>query len=104
MHTFSIDFTVPQGWHEFGDKQLRFVYQLIADGNNAARLQTEDAALLDQLAAVLYPGEKDTIILKPFERIAIFYWMASLKDFFSHRFRDFFQSVIIDFFVQKVRL
>ena len=40
MQTFNINFNVPQGWHELGDKQLRYVYQLIADGNDAAALQT----------------------------------------------------------------
>jgi len=31
MQTISINFIVPQGWHERSDKQLRYVYQLIAD-------------------------------------------------------------------------
>lgn len=30
MQTISINFIVPQGWHELTDKQLRYVYQLIA--------------------------------------------------------------------------
>lgn len=30
MQTITIDFHVPQGWHELSDKQLRYVYQLIA--------------------------------------------------------------------------
>lgn len=30
MQTITIDFSVPQGWHELGDKQLRYVYDLIA--------------------------------------------------------------------------
>ena len=30
MQTISINFIVPQGWHELSDKQLRYVYQLIA--------------------------------------------------------------------------
>ena len=30
MQTISIDFIVPQGWHELSDKQLRFVYDLLA--------------------------------------------------------------------------
>ncbi len=29
--TISINFIVPQGWHELSDKQLRYVYQLVAD-------------------------------------------------------------------------
>ena len=31
MQTISINFIVPQGWHELSDKQLRYVYQLISD-------------------------------------------------------------------------
>ena len=31
MQTISINFIVPQGWHELSDKQLRYVYQLLAD-------------------------------------------------------------------------
>ena len=30
MQTISIDFIVPQGWHELSDKQLRYVYDLLA--------------------------------------------------------------------------
>lgn len=30
MQTISINFIVPLGWHELSDKQLRYVYQLIA--------------------------------------------------------------------------
>ncbi len=178
MQIFNINFNVPQGWHELGDKQLRYVYQLIATDTSADELktlcllqwggakvvgrqasgayllrkgrfffeatpetiagllpyldwlisvptapvrlskinrrdalpadfqgvpfetyivcdnlyqgylQTRDEALLDQLAAVLYGR---AIALKPFERISVFYWMASLKDFFSRRFPDFLQ-------------
>ena len=29
MQTISINFLVPQGWHELSDKQLRYVYQLV---------------------------------------------------------------------------
>lgn len=31
MQTITIDFHVPQGWHELSDKQLRYVYQLLAN-------------------------------------------------------------------------
>lgn len=40
MQTFNINFIVPSKWSELSDKQLRYVYQLIADGNDAAALQT----------------------------------------------------------------
>lgn len=31
MQTISINFIVPQGWHELSDKQLRYVYQLLVN-------------------------------------------------------------------------
>ena len=31
---------MPEGWHELGGKQLRYVYQLFADGNDADTLKT----------------------------------------------------------------
>lgn len=31
MQTISINFIVPQGWHELSDKQFNYVYQLLAD-------------------------------------------------------------------------
>lgn len=31
MQTISINFIVPQGWYELSDKQLRYVYQLLAN-------------------------------------------------------------------------
>lgn len=30
METISINFIVPEGWHDMSDKQLRYVYELIA--------------------------------------------------------------------------
>lgn len=40
MQSFNINFALPSKWSELSDKQLRYVYQLIADGNDAAALQT----------------------------------------------------------------
>ena len=40
METISINFQIPASWSELSNKQLRYVYQLIADGNDAAALQT----------------------------------------------------------------
>lgn len=174
-----IDFIVPKGWHELTDKQLRYIYRLIAsdfstdeiktmcllawsgtkvigrqddgmyllkrgkiffevspldiaeliqhldwiaslpkqpvclsrikhraslpadfsgvpfetyimvDNLYQGYLQMQDDALLDDIAAILY-GK--SLRLKPDERISIFYWVASLKDFFSRRYPDFLQS------------
>ena len=58
-------------------------------------MQTPDESLLAELANVLYPSNKD-FTPKPAERISIFYWMASLKDFFSRRYPDFLQPVPSD--------
>lgn len=40
MQTISINFIVPGGWHELSDKQLRYVYQLIASEHNADEIKT----------------------------------------------------------------
>lgn len=178
MQTISIDFIVPQGWHELSDKQLRYVYDMLAkefatdeiktlcllkwsstkvvgrqengsylfkkgklffevppmtlaevlphldwvgalptvpvrisrinrcsalpadfsevpfetfiicDNLYQGYLSTQNDELLDQLGATLYGKE---IAFKPCERINIFYWFASLKDFFARKFPDFFQ-------------
>lgn len=180
MQTISIDFIVPQGWHELSDKQLRFVYDLLAkeyasdeiktlcllrwsgtkvigrqesgayllkkgkilfevtpltlaellphlewlgslptvpvriskinrqhalpadfsevpfetfiicDNLYQGYLATQDDELLDQLGATLYGKE---ISFKPYERISIFYWFASLKDWLGNKYSDFFQPM-----------
>ena len=40
MQTTSINFQVPQGWHELEDKQLRYVYSLIAKEFSADEIRT----------------------------------------------------------------
>lgn len=40
MQTISINFIVPEGWHELSDKQLRFVYQLIAENFDIEEIKT----------------------------------------------------------------
>lgn len=40
MQNISINFQVPQGWHELGDKQLRYVYQLLASDFSADEIKT----------------------------------------------------------------
>ena len=190
MQTISINFIVPQGWHELGDKQLRYVYQLIAseystdevktlcllrwsdtkvigrqdsgayllkkgkilfeatpvtlaellphldwlasiptapvrlskinrqtalpadfsevsfetfiicDNLYQGYLQTQNDDLLDQLGATLYGSStkslgsaKNSMTFKPYERINIFYWFASLKESLSAKYSDFFQPI-----------
>ena len=180
MQTTSINFIVPDGWHELGDKQLRYVYQLLAGDFSADEIKTlcllrwsdtkvigkqptgayllrkgktlfevtpltlaeilpaldwlcdipsqpvriskinrrpaltadfsevpfetfiicdnlyqgylatHDDALLDQLGSTLYGKE---IEFKPYERISIFYWFASLKNWMALKYSDFFQPM-----------
>lgn len=40
MKTITIDFHMPQGWHELGDKQLRYVYELIAAEHSTDEIKT----------------------------------------------------------------
>ncbi len=180
MQTISINFQVPQGWNELGDKQLRYVYQLLASDFSADEIKTlcllqwsdtkvigkqpsgayllrkgkvlfeatpltiaellpaldwlaslpnvpvrmskinrrealtadfsevpfetfiicdnlyqgylatQDDELLDQLGATLYGKSID---FKPYERINIFYWFASLKEWLGKKYSDFFQPM-----------
>lgn len=63
---------------------------IVCDNLYQGYLQTQREEMLDELAATLY-GRK--LKLSAAERISIFYWMASLKEYFSHRFSDFFQPI-----------
>ena len=40
MATISINLNVPQGWYELDDKQLRYVYSLIAKEFSADEIKT----------------------------------------------------------------
>lgn len=66
-----------------------FETYIIIDNLYQGYLTTKSDALLDQLASVLYPGVKG--VLEPWQRIAVFYWVASLKDYFSRRYPEFFR-------------
>ena len=69
--------------------EVPFETYIVVDNLYQGYLQTQSDDLLDELASVLYPGIKTP--LTPDERIAIFYWVASLKDHFARRYPDFFQ-------------
>lgn len=62
---------------------------IVADNLYQGYLTTQDDALLDQLAAVLYGH---SLRLRPWERVAVFFWLASLKEFFARRYPNFFQA------------
>ncbi len=69
--------------------EVPFEQFIIVDNLYQGYLQTKDDLLLDEIASVVYPKIKTP--LKADERISIFYWVASLKDYFSRRYPDFFQ-------------
>lgn len=64
-----------------------FETYIIIDNLYQGYLATKSDALLDQMATVLYPGLKKA--LTAWQLIAVFYWVASLKDFFARKFSDF---------------
>lgn len=70
--------------------EVPFERYIIADNLYQGFLQTKDDALLDELAHMLYGHEWR---LKPWQRIAVFYWMASLKNFFAAKFSDFYNTM-----------
>ena len=57
MQTISINFIVPQGWHELSDKQLRYVYQLLA--NEFATDEVKNLCLL-QWSGTKVIGRQDS--------------------------------------------
>lgn len=63
MQTISINFQVPQGWHELDDKQLRYVYSLIAREFSADEIKTL-ALLHFSGCKVIARHDKKTFLLK----------------------------------------
>ncbi len=68
--------------------EVPFETYIVVDNLYQGYLQTQSDDLLDELASILYGQQMK---LRPFERISIFYWIASLKDFFAKRYPDFLQ-------------
>ena len=82
------------GWHKAltADFQgVPFEKFLMAENIYQGYIATENEDLLDQLATVLYPSILPQGKLKPWQRVAVFYWFGSLKNFFSVKFNEFFQ-------------
>ena len=68
-----------------------FETYIVVDNLYQGYLNTQSDDLLDELASVLYPGIKTPLSAE--NRIAVFYWVASLKDFFACKYPDFLQPV-----------
>lgn len=64
---------------------------IVCDNYFQGYLQTKDDLLLDEVGRILYQNPKAHFL--PWQRVAIFYWMISIKDFFARKFPDFFKSV-----------
>lgn len=69
--------------------EVPFETFIICDNLYQGYLATKENELLDELGSTLY-GKN--IIFKPYERISVLYWFASLKDYFARKFPDFFQN------------
>lgn len=72
-------------------QEVPFSTYIFLDNLHQGYLQTQDDNLLVQMAQLLY--DAPNIRLKPEERISIFYWFASLKQYFARTFCHFFKSV-----------
>jgi len=65
-----------------------FETYIITDNLYQGYLQTQRNEILNDLAQVLYDRR---FKLKEWERIAVFYWVASLKNYLSHKYPDLFK-------------
>ncbi len=63
---------------------------IICDNLYQGYLSTQNDELLDMLGSTLYGAD---LKFEPLERIAVFYWFASLKTSLSNKFADFFQPI-----------
>lgn len=68
-----------------------FETYIVCDNYFQGYLQTQQDYLLDEIGRVCYQDSK--LKLAPWQRIAIFYWMVSLKEFLSRKYPDFLQPV-----------
>lgn len=55
----SINFIAPQGWHKLSGKQLRYIYQLLADEFATGEIKT---LLCAQISGVIRPERKQKIL------------------------------------------
>ena len=67
-----------------------FEMYIYCDNLYQGYLHTKDDSLIDEMMKVLYDGWNSKGL--PLERIATFYWFASLKQYFAKTFHHFFQQ------------
>lgn len=75
-------------------QEVPFSTYIFLDNLYQGYLQTQDDNLLVQMAQLLY--DAPNIRLNPEECISIFYWFASVKQYFARTFCHFFKSVEVD--------
>lgn len=71
---------------------------IMVDNLYQGYLKTQDPSLLRQMTALLYPTPAWLPNLWPFRHwhgVAVFYWWASLKEMFAHRWPDFFRPASV---------
>ncbi|MCM1320248.1 MAG: hypothetical protein NC217_07705 [Muribaculaceae bacterium] len=72
---------------------------LAVDNYYYGYLQTHDEALIDAIYDIVYPRKSPLIPAykpQPWQRVAIFYWIASLKGWLSRKYKNFFAPVAAD--------
>ncbi len=72
-------------------QEVPFETYIITENLYQGFLTTQNDAMLDELAQVLYP--KLLSSLTAMQRISVFYWVASLKQMLARQFSDFFQPM-----------
>ncbi len=72
-------------------QDVPFEAYIITENLYQGFLSTQNDAMLDELARVLYPKFRTT--LTAMQRISVFYWVASLKQMLARQFSDFFQPM-----------
>lgn len=81
------------GWHRAVDPAMQgvpFQTYIMVDNLYQGYIKTRDSELLHDMAEMLY-GHR--VKLAPWQEVAVFYWVASLKNYFTLRFPDFFKPV-----------
>lgn len=70
-------------------EEVPFQILLMVDNFYQGYIRTKDDELLDEIGQMLYNCEGK--VFKPWQRVAIFYWVASLKDYLARKYTTFFQ-------------
>jgi uncharacterized protein YbjQ (UPF0145 family) len=71
---------------------VQFEKFLVCENLYQGFLSTHRDQFLDEIGTMLYQFSKPHSFT-PWQRIAIFYWVAALKNFLAQRFNDFFQPL-----------